>query len=140
MLHLRCSTIFTPKDRIDNATIIIKGGKIIFLEKSSEMPISPHAQMIDARGMIAAPGYIDWQINGGFGHDFTADPESLWDVAARLPEYGVTAFLPTIVSAPLEVYTKALQVLKFPAGYILLQLQRGIILLRFQDEPRYVAE
>ena len=52
--------------------------------------------------MILAPGFIDLQINGAFGDDFTADPATIWRVAEGLPRYGVTAFLPTIITSPLE--------------------------------------
>jgi len=55
------------------------------------------------------PGFIDLQINGAFGHDFTTDPGSAAQVAARLPETGVTAFLPTIISSPLENYPSILR-------------------------------
>src|SRR5205809_7895824 len=58
------------------------------------------ARRIDGTGLLLAPGLIELQLNGGFGHDFTADPESIWEVGARLPASGVTAFLPTIVSCP----------------------------------------
>ncbi len=69
--------------------------------------------------MNADLGYIDLQVNGGWGHDFTADPSSIWDVGARLPETGVTAFLPTIVSAPYEAADAAIEVLDGgpPEGY-----------------------
>ena len=55
---------------------------------------------LDATGLTVAPGFIDVQVNGAFGHDFTTDPESIWTAAARLPETGVTAFLPTVITAP----------------------------------------
>ncbi|MGH8871993.1 MAG: N-acetylglucosamine-6-phosphate deacetylase [Acidimicrobiia bacterium] len=66
------------------------------------------------------PGLIDIQVNGGWGHDFTADPTSVWEVGRRLPSTGVTAFLPTIVSAPYEVADTAIEVLQAgpPEGYI----------------------
>jgi N-acetylglucosamine-6-phosphate deacetylase len=53
----------------------------------------------DLGDAILAPGLIDLQVNGAFGHDITADPASLWEVAARLPEHGVTAFCPTVISS-----------------------------------------
>src|SRR5690606_4920889 len=62
------------------------------------------------RGRVLA-GFVDIQVNGGFGHDFTADPASIWDVARRLPEYGVTAFLPTVTSGPVTTAVEALRVL-----------------------------
>ena len=63
------------------------------------------ARVIDAAGRILAPGFIDLQINGGFGHDFTSDPAALWQVAEKLPAHGVTAFLPTLISSPLSRVT-----------------------------------
>lgn len=48
---------------------------------------------------ITVPGLVDIQVNGGFGHDFTSDPASIWEVGRRLPEHGVTAFVPTIISS-----------------------------------------
>lgn len=65
---------------------------------------------IDADGLIVAPGLIDIQINGGFGHDFTQDPTTIWDVGRRLPELGVTGFVPTIVTSPDGVTDLAIDV------------------------------
>jgi N-acetylglucosamine-6-phosphate deacetylase len=55
-------------------------------------------RVVDGSDMAVESGFVDLQVNGGFGHDFTADPGRIWDVAARLPEHGVTAFLPTLIS------------------------------------------
>jgi N-acetylglucosamine-6-phosphate deacetylase len=76
--------------------------------------------VIPATGLLAAPGFIDLQINGAAGFDLTADPFSLWAVGAALPRYGVTAFLPTIVTAPREVTEAAQAILAAgpPAGYV----------------------
>lgn len=74
---------------------------------------------LDADGLLIAPGLIDVQINGGFGHDFTTEPEAIWAVGARFVRFGLTAFLPTLVSPrPAEVEA-ALAVLAAgpPPGY-----------------------
>jgi len=70
--------------------------------------------------LILSPGFIDLQVNGGWGYDFTADPSSIWEVGARLPATGVTTFLPTIVTAPYSVAETAIEVLKAgpPNGYL----------------------
>jgi N-acetylglucosamine-6-phosphate deacetylase len=75
---------------------------------------------IDGREGLVAPGFIDLQANGAMGHDLTTDPAAVWDVAAALPRFGVTAFLPTIISAPLDTYAEALAVLGSgpPPGWI----------------------
>lgn len=65
-------------------------------------------------------GMIDLQVNGGWGHDFTTDPASIWEVGRHLPITGVTAFLPTIVSAPYDIVDEAITVLAGgpPPGYL----------------------
>lgn len=70
--------------------------------------------------IIVSPGFIDIQVNGGWGHDFTADPSSIWEVGARLPATGVTTFLPTIITAPYSVADAAIEVLLAgpPTGYL----------------------
>jgi N-acetylglucosamine-6-phosphate deacetylase len=60
---------------------------------------------------LTVPGLVDLQVNGAAGHDLTSAPERLWDVAAALPAYGVTAFLPTVVTSDPEVPARALAVL-----------------------------
>jgi N-acetylglucosamine-6-phosphate deacetylase len=50
---------------------------------------------------VLVPGLIDLQINGCFGVDFVAaDPAGWAEVSARLPETGVTSFVPTFITAP----------------------------------------
>ena len=58
--------------------------------------------MSSGRG-IAAPGFVDLQVNGYAGVDFSAAGEDEWRVAREaLLRDGVTAFQPTFVTAPLE--------------------------------------
>jgi N-acetylglucosamine-6-phosphate deacetylase len=62
---------------------------------------------------------IDLQVNGVGGFDLTTDPERLWEVGAILPEYGVTAFLPTLVSPSWSIVDRARAafIAGPPAGY-----------------------
>jgi N-acetylglucosamine-6-phosphate deacetylase len=72
---------------------------------------SVNGERIDLDGMLLAPGLIDVQLNGGWGHDFTDDPASMAAVAAELPSTGVTAFVPTLVTAPADRRAAALAAL-----------------------------
>jgi len=74
----------------------------------------------DGAETVVAPGLIDLQVNGGWGHDFTGDPATIWEVGRHLPSTGVTTFLPTIVTAPYDVADTAIEVLHAgpPAGYV----------------------
>jgi N-acetylglucosamine-6-phosphate deacetylase len=83
-------------------------------------PPGAGAEVVDATGLRLAPGFIDLQCNGGLGVDLTATPDRVWEVAAALPRWGVTAWLPTIVTAPDGAIDAALATLAAgpPAGWV----------------------
>jgi N-acetylglucosamine-6-phosphate deacetylase len=58
---------------------------------------------------VLLPGLIDLQVNGYFGVEFgTADAAGWATVLGRLPETGMTAFLPTFVTSPFDQMRAAL--------------------------------
>lgn len=93
-------------------------------------------EVLDATGLTVLPGLIDAQVNGAVGHDLTAAPESLWEVGAGLARYGVTAFVPTIITSAPEARERALQVLKAgpPPGW------SGAVPLGLHFEGPMIAE
>jgi N-acetylglucosamine-6-phosphate deacetylase len=107
MFCIRGATILTPTEEINNGVLLTEGRQIAAIGPSDALPCPPDAQIIEARGLYLVPGFIDLQVNGAFGCDFTADPSAIWQVAAGLPCYGVTSFLPTIVTSPLETVSQA---------------------------------
>ena len=111
MLYIHNATIYTPHECIDQGAILTDEEQIVSIGPTDEISVPPEVQQIDASGLLIVPGFIDLQINGGFGYDFTADPASIWTVAAELPQYGVTNFLPTIITSPLETVAEAQSVL-----------------------------
>lgn len=75
----------------------VRGGKIAMPEQFAD-------ETIDLGGSFLAPGYLDLQINGAFGVDFSLQPQRVDGVAKEISKYGVTGFLPTIVSSEAEKY------------------------------------
>lgn len=80
-------------------------------------------QVIDLAGRILSPGFIDVQVNGAFGFDFSVAPENSADyvkglrkVNRGLVKTGVTSYTPTVVSQRKEVYHKVLPHLG-PSGF-----------------------
>ena len=67
---------------------------------------------VDVQGMIIAPGFIDLQINGAFNVDFSSNPQGVEKVAQLLPQYGVTSFLPTVISLKKKEYPEVIRQLK----------------------------
>jgi N-acetylglucosamine-6-phosphate deacetylase len=109
---IRNATILTPTGLVENGLVVWgESGHIQQISPSPHLSLPEHTAVLDGHGFLVAPGFIDLQLNGGFGHDFTADPQTIWTVAAQLPQFGVTRFLPTIISAPMAVYKEAQAVL-----------------------------
>lgn len=71
---------------------------------------------LDCNGAIIAPGYIDLQINGGLGVDFSHNVDTIGaavdKVAKGVLPFGVTSMCPTIVTSTTDVYRKALTAVK----------------------------
>lgn len=65
---------------------------------------------VELRDGLLAPGLVDLQVNGFFGYDMADAGEDGWrTVVSRLPETGVTSFLPTFITAPVATQAEALR-------------------------------
>ena len=84
------------------STILVQDGRIAAVHAGADS----HADIV-AGGWIV-PGLIDLQVNGAFGFDLTADSSTIASLASRLPATGVTGFLGTLISSPLESYSRML--------------------------------
>ncbi len=108
-LLIHHATLLTPTGWRTDAWLWIENGLIRALgnpaDGSTDLPSG--LPSLDAGGNLLTPGFVELQINGALGQDFTEDPESIWRLAAELPRFGITAFLPTIVTAPLERIAQA---------------------------------
>jgi N-acetylglucosamine-6-phosphate deacetylase len=96
---------------------------------------APGAEVRDVAGALVAPGLIDLQCNGALGIDVTRAPERLWELGAQLPRWGVTAWLPTVVTAPVGAVDAALAALDdVPAAGVV-----GAVPLGLHLEGPYLA-
>ncbi|XP_063791078.1 N-acetylglucosamine-6-phosphate deacetylase-like [Pseudophryne corroboree] len=90
----------------------VRQGKILDPEKLFFDEKGAADAQVDCRGRIIAPGFIDTQINGGFGVDFSQETDDvragLSLVAGNILSHGVTSFCPTLVTSPASVYHKVL--------------------------------
>lgn len=102
MLYIDHAILYTPGARLEDAAILVEEGIIRKIGMSHALTCPPGTEHIDARGNTLASGLIDLQVNGAFGCDFASQPETIWRVAELLPRYGVTSFLPTIITSSLR--------------------------------------
>jgi hypothetical protein len=71
MLCIRRATLLTPDTQIDDGVLLIERGRILAVGDATRIAVPDDAAVIDAGGLIVAPGFIDLQLNGAFGDDFT---------------------------------------------------------------------
>ena len=111
--------VFTPEQHIRDAAVLVESGRIQWVGSRMDASMWPDGKLIEAEGLLLVPGFIELQINGAFGMDFSAEPECIFSVAKDLPRFGVTRFLPTIVTSPPETIARAQAVLKTgaPPGF-----------------------
>uniref|UniRef100_A0A8D2LZR4 N-acetylglucosamine-6-phosphate deacetylase n=2 Tax=Zonotrichia TaxID=44387 RepID=A0A8D2LZR4_ZONAL len=98
--------------RLQREDLWVREGKILNPEKLFFDEKGSADVQLDCKDSIIAPGFIDVQINGGFGVDFslaTDDFKSGIDlVSQKILSHGVTSFCPTLVTSPPSVYHQVL--------------------------------
>ena len=89
------ANIITPLEIIKKSAVLIDGGKIRKILKNGEK-IPEGAELIDAKGKILCPGFIDLHLQGGGGADVIEDTfEAINCVSSTHMKYGTTSFLAT---------------------------------------------
>ena len=97
-----------PDEVLEGESLLVEGGRIARVGGGAEAPAG--ARVLDLEGLTLYPGFIDVHIHGAVGVDtLEAGREDLYRVARYLAGEGVTAWLPTLVPAPLEDYRKAVE-------------------------------
>jgi N-acetylglucosamine-6-phosphate deacetylase len=103
MFSIDARRIYLPEPFHQEARISIQDEKVHRIGDQEKA-----LRYLNALQYDLVPGFIDIQLNGGFGFDFTTQPETIWDVGEKLPELGITSFLPTIITSPLATIERAL--------------------------------
>ena len=100
--------IFDGERLLDDCAVTIEGDSIRGVDPVRRPPSRLRQEDLD--GGILAPGFIDWQINGGGGVLFNAEPtvEGIAAIAAAHRRNSVTGFLPTVIADTPRVLTQAL--------------------------------
>lgn len=109
MIALTASALFTPLERIEHPVVLVNDGVIERLGPRTALTIPARAHNIDFPDAVLGPGLIDLHIHGGAGHDvMESASDSLVCIEKFLFGHGVTSYLPTTVTAPLDLTLAAL--------------------------------
>ena len=82
-------------DRVESGRVTIEDGRIAAVDLEPADDGLPYI----------APGFVDVHVHGWGGHDAMGDADALDGMAKALLRRGVTSFLPTAVTAPLDALT-----------------------------------
>jgi len=113
---IKTNRIYTPFYQEGENWIEIQDGLI---KKISDQPLETTDTIFDLSPYTITPGWIEVQINGAYGLDFTEEPNRLWDVTGKLTQLGFTTCLPTVITSTQETVEHALNTWQAgpPLGY-----------------------
>ncbi|MEA3336145.1 MAG: N-acetylglucosamine-6-phosphate deacetylase [Chloroflexota bacterium] len=110
MLAIENGDVFIVDTFIQDGVVLIEGGIVQAAGPRKEVEIPGGTSHLDARGGTIVPGFIDMHTNGALGYELAnAELADLEKITGYLPQQGVTAFVPTIVSAAIEDILQGLE-------------------------------
>lgn len=110
MIAFTANYLITPLDRVEHALLLVEDHGIVEAGSRAARAIPEGIRVVDFGDAILAPGFVDLHIHGGAGHDLMeADSSGICAVERMLFQHGVTSYLPTTVTAPLDQTWSALE-------------------------------
>jgi N-acetylglucosamine-6-phosphate deacetylase len=109
---LTAGVCLTPQRYLQNPLLLIEDGVIASVATQGAVEPPRSARRFDFPGAVLVPGFIDLHIHGGAGCDIMdAGADALAGLERHLARHGVTSYLPTTVSAPVDQTLTALDTL-----------------------------
>lgn len=95
--------------QFEPVTVVIEGDRIIAVGRDIDLAMT--TAQVDLEGGFLLPGFLDTQVNGGGGLLFNDAPtvETIATIGAAHRRYGVTSFLPTLISDDLAKVACAIE-------------------------------
>ena len=116
-LVIDADIILTPFEKFSPGRVVVRGARIESAGIKTDVRKPEDAEHFDAAGLTLVPGFIEPHIHGCAGIDvMDATAESMGIIAKTLARYGTTSFLPTTVSAPVDVLSAAVERLGLSIG------------------------
>ena len=110
MTRLAAARVVTPAGVLEPGTVVLEGERIVAVEHGV-------VRADDVLDGTLGPGFVDVQVNGLGPVDVATADASAWaELDRRLVVSGVTAWCPTLVTAPLDAYDAPLSVIAAAAA------------------------
>jgi N-acetylglucosamine-6-phosphate deacetylase len=101
--------ILIGDDLVEGQSVLLDQGRILDIVSPADARCR-HAAQRDLGGHLLLPGFIDVQVNGGGGRLFNDAPDInvIREIGQAHRRFGTTSFLPTLISADLDVVARAI--------------------------------
>ena len=111
MLVLYGARIFDGERFLTDRALVIEDDSIVAVTSTADRPRLGER---DLGGGVLAPGFVDWQVNGGGGVLFneTPTPDGIAAILAAHRRFGTTSILPTVITDSPRKLTAALAAAK----------------------------
>ncbi len=104
--------IVLENEVVDDGYLLLRNGKIIEIGRSP-LNIPSSEEILDAKGLIVMPGFIDIHVHGSAGIDFLeADEDGIRTISQSLYNEGVTSYLATSETCSKEKMMRMCRVVK----------------------------
>ncbi|MBV8495225.1 MAG: N-acetylglucosamine-6-phosphate deacetylase, partial [Gammaproteobacteria bacterium] len=112
-LVLTNGRVLRERGLVRGECVLIGNGRILDIVPPSD-PRCRGAEPYDLGGRLLLPGFIDSQVNGGGGVLFNDAPtvESIRIIGRAHRRFGTTGFLPTLISADLDIVARAIEAVR----------------------------
>src|SRR6202011_2707174 len=102
--------VVTDDGLVEGLCVLVEDGRIVDVVSRDDVRCAQAVQR-DLGGNLLLPGFIDSQVNGGGGVLFNDAPsvEAIREVGRAHRKFGTTGFLPTLISADLDVVATAIE-------------------------------
>jgi N-acetylglucosamine-6-phosphate deacetylase len=110
MLAFTAARLLTPDEVIERPVMLVEEGCIVEIAARANRNIPNGATQVDLGDAVIAPGFFDLHIHGSAGYDVMDEGgEALPVIERMLARHGVTSYLPTTVTAPMDTTLRALE-------------------------------
>jgi N-acetylglucosamine-6-phosphate deacetylase len=97
-IYIANATLITPHETIKGGEMLIAGGTILAVAQKGVIQKPKKARIIDAKGRLVVPGFIDVHVQGAGGADvLDGTKRAIKTIARALAKEGTTSFLATTV-------------------------------------------
>src|SRR6185436_16388377 len=97
MIVIAGGDLVLPDRIISGGALVLDGPHIVAIESTPRVDTAG-AEVVDVRQCYVVPGFVDVHVHGLGGIDLFDHDAAVAEIAARMPEFGVTAFCPTSIA------------------------------------------